>query len=205
MGFPHDSTFQLGYAVTPSEAHPDYETHGEAFAVCWILSPSLARAEETARAALSSQGLEILEQEYGDRVTRESYEEGDELLDYFEEAQVEREVFLFHCSPRFPVYRVVVSVRQGQEVAEAHYLVAGESLMGEDDDLYDLEFWTPGRAEQAAAAALRLVEESGWTAGNLLSSEPINYGDVAEDLQEFYDHAEEDGECLVLVRSEVER
>lgn len=194
-----DRTFQLCFAVEPSPAHPDHETHGEAFAVCWLVKPDLQAAEAATLAALSEDHWNVLDKEYGKAVRREDFADDDDLLEYFEQAQGGQEVFLFHMSPRFPVYRVTARVRKGTDEGEAHYLVSGASLMANEDELFDPAFWTESRARDALKTARRLIDEAEWETAAITTSGPVSFADVEDDLKPYYGAAEDDGECMVFV------
>lgn len=194
---PRDSTFQLGFSILPLPEHEGYETHGEAFAACWILHHDLQAAEGLARAALAEGHWQILELEYSEEVSSADYEQGDELLEFFEQAQVDREVYVFHMSPRHPVCRAVFEAHRGAERAEAHFFVSGESL-SDGASLYDVEFWSSERVERVRSAGEAQVVAAGWQVASLLGTGPICFRDLPASLQEPYDQAEEHGDCLTF-------
>jgi len=201
-----EATFQLGYVVAPSADHPNAATHGEAYAAWWILAPSLDAAEKLARESLRQDHWTVVERDYGYAVTADEYtDERADLLEYYEQAQTDKEVCLTYLSPRFSVYRVEAAVRRpgddgGFEPAEAHYFAAGDSLTDDDEKLYESGFWSQTRVEQVHARARERIVEEGWELLSVVREGPVDGTDLDEDVAQYHDDAEEDGGCLVFFR-----
>ncbi len=194
-----EPVFLLGYALVPGPAHPGRETHGDAFAVCWIPATTIEEADEAAREELVAQRWDVLSREHATPVVRAPRAEDRE---HFEDARAGTPVHIVHESPRWPVYRVTAGVRRAAETATAHFLVTGTSVVDEEGgeaDLYDADFWSVERARRAKAAAREHLEAAGWTVGPLGECGPVSHRTIEPGLQECYDEAEEDGWALAVV------
>jgi hypothetical protein len=194
----------LRYQVLPGADHPEADRMGEGLVCCWVDRPSLAEADAVARADITGQGWDILGREAGEEVTAADYEPDHEWLPYYEQALTDGEVFVYHTSPRHPVYWVsaIVTRASPPETAEAHYFLCGEAVAEEGDDIYDPAFWGGDRGRAAAEAAREVIAAEGWTVAGSLEGRPCERDDPPEDLVEFYDAAEDDGSCLVFLRDE---
>src|SRR6516162_8705769 len=106
----------LHYRVIPAKANPERDCLGEGLVCCWIERPSLAEADRVARREIRGRKWQILERETAEQVTAEDYAEDLEWQQYYEQALLDKEVFLYHVSPRFPVYWVSAIVEQGSPV-----------------------------------------------------------------------------------------
>jgi hypothetical protein len=196
--------FYLEYRVTPATSHPRAAQFGEGLACCWIDWPTLREADRAARRHISAQHWTVIEREHADRVTEADFADDPDRLAYYEQALTDREVLVFHESPRYPVYLIVARAerRDPAEVAEVYYFVCNEALMAEDDDPYDPDFWSGERVQAARDAAHEAIAEQGWKLVAVVEERPIGRGDLPDDLVPFYDDAEEDGACLVFVHDE---
>ncbi len=191
--------FFLRYSAFPTELHPEYNLLGEAFICCWIDEPTLAAADKVARRDIENQLWRIHEREAGEKVTEANYAEDDDWLEYYRQALTDKTVYLFHESPRFPVYWVVANVQQGEEVAEAHYFLLGASLIDEDESVAVLGFWKGARRRTALDAARTAIAEAGWKLLEIVSDKPCGREDLPEEMHLYYDETEENGAALVFV------
>jgi hypothetical protein len=100
------------------------------------------------------------------------------------------------------VILVVAAVRRGTppETAEAHYLLAGHTLIPEGGDVAVPNFWNAVRRQRALKAARDAIGDAGWKVTKVVSEQPCGYDDVPEDFRPYYDEAEDRGSCLVFVR-----
>lgn len=191
--------FFLQYVANTSETHPEHGLLGDAFLCCWIDAPTLDLADAVARTEIDSQHWLIREREEAGEVQATDYDEDDENREFYEQALTDKTVYVFHTCPRYPVYWVAAAVEKDGQVAEAHYFLAGASLVGEDDDVAIPGFWDGPHRETALTEAQGELAGSGWTLKEITSHKPCGREDVPEDLQFYYDAAEEDGACLVFV------
>jgi hypothetical protein len=191
--------FFLQYRIIPATDHPRREQLGEGLACCWLERPSLAAADKFARKAIAKENWKIIEREHGFSCSEDDFE--DHLLPYYEQALIDKEVFVYNQSPRYPAYHVVAAVEQGlpASVAEAHYFLCGDSIRQDGEDVYDPDFWSGERKQTALDGAKEAIIEAGWTITQVLHNGPCGPGDLPEDLLPFYDEAEEEGVCLVFV------
>jgi hypothetical protein len=195
--------FFLRYNAIPGKAHPEREVLGDAFVCCWVERKTLAEADKVARRNIKHEKWEILERDAAEKVTEADYEEGDDWLEFYLQALTDKEVYVFHTSPRYPVLRVIAAVerRAPREVAEAHYFLSGESLVGEGGDVAVPNFWNAVRRQLALKAAREAIAEAGWKVTRVVFEQPCGQRDLPEDFHGYYDEAEEVGSCLVFVRT----
>jgi hypothetical protein len=195
--------FFLRYSIVPAADHPRFDELGEALVLCWIERASLAEADEVARHDIARQQWQILEREAGEAVTAADYDSDDDFRERYEQALIDKEVYQYYLSPRYPVYWVNAALRQGSETAEAHYFLCNEALREEGDDVYDPAFWDGEREEAVFQAALEAIREAGWELTAPLEGRPCGRGDVPEELLGPYDKAEEGPTpCLVFLHDE---
>jgi hypothetical protein len=192
----------LRYHARPTAAHPEAERVGAASVVCWIDRPSLDEADAAARADIAAQHWEILDRDAGEAVTAEDYAPDDEWRGYYEQALTDREVYVFHTSPRFPVFWVSAAATHASppETAEVHYFLCGDAVADDADDLYDPAFWSGTRGQEALDTIREAIEAEGWAVAGPINGRPCGVQDLPEELVEFYDEAEEGGSCLVFLR-----
>jgi hypothetical protein len=136
------------------------------------------------------------------KVTAADHADDPIRLGYYEQALVDREVFVFNESPRYPVYLVVATAEGGEpaEVAEVYYLVCNEALMDDNDDPYAPDFWVGQRAHTARDAAIEAINEQGWKFLAVVEERPVGRGDLPDEMVPYYDEAEDTGACLVFVQ-----
>jgi hypothetical protein len=192
--------FYLEYRVLPGAANPRREQLGEGLVCCWIDRPTLREADRVARRTIQRENWEVLERECGEPAGEVDHGDDEEWIRHYRQALTDQEVFAFNLSPRFPVYWVTASVarKSSPEAAEAHYLLAGASILQDGDDLYAPDFWSDELDQLAVAGAVEAVEAEGWVVTGLLQRRPCGRGDVPKELVFAYDEAEDSGSCLVF-------
>ena len=188
----------LRYSAFPTEVHPEQAVLGEAFICCWIERPTLAAADKQARKDITSQHWRITQRDAAAKVKDTDYDDDDSFGEYYEQALIDKEVYLYNLSPRFPVYWVVAHVQREADVAEAHYFLTGESLVDEGENIAVPAFWD-SRRDAVLAAAREAITEAGWKILAIASDKPCGREDLPEEMHFYYDETEENGACLVLV------
>ncbi|MDB5310239.1 MAG: hypothetical protein JWO38_4441, partial [Gemmataceae bacterium] len=98
--------YYLRYSVIPAEDHPEREELGEGIVNCWIERDTLAEADQLARQDIRKEKWDVLEREAGEVVTGTDYDEDDDRVTYYRQALTDKEVFVYHHCPRYPVYWV---------------------------------------------------------------------------------------------------
>ena len=193
--------FFLRYLAVPARDHPEHGVLGEAFVCCWVVRKTLVGAERAARRNLRAERWHVLGRDAAHAVSAADYPAGDEWRAFHDQALTDGEVYLFHTSPRFPVYLVVAAVerRTPRQAAEAHYFISGESLVGEGRNVAVPNFWSKARRQRARKAARDAIAEAGWNVLRVVSEQPCGQTDLPEDFRRYYDEAEEAGACLVFV------
>ena len=195
-----DSTFELCFVATPREGTSEYEIHGEARVLCWIVERSLEAAVHRAERYIRESGWCVLAQDAARKVSKQVYVDSDdrELLGYFDQAQIDEEVYVFHTSPRYSVYVVVLELSKAGSKVVGRYYVAGEALAGADVDLCDSDRWNETMAGSAVERALSYVRDEGWSVNQLSYHGPVDWNAVDGVHCEACELAEERGEYLLL-------
>src|SRR6266404_9474024 len=93
--------FYLLIEALPKQA--DSEQIGGAFINCWIESGAPEEAEQIARKVIEAQGWKVLSFQDVFQVDRSFYQENPEGREYFEQALIDNEVFVFHSYPNSEV------------------------------------------------------------------------------------------------------
>jgi hypothetical protein len=192
----------LSYQVKPSKIHPERERYGDSWVNCWIGRRTLRAADRIARRELESQHWDIVQRETAEVVTADSYDADDINRQYYEQALLDESVFVYHISPRYPVFGVIAEVEQDspRERCTALYLITGESLFRKrEKSVAEVNFWDKVRRELAIAEARKAIRDAGWKVVSIQESWPCGQSDLAEDMHFYYDEAEESGACLVFI------
>jgi hypothetical protein len=92
--------FFFTFEAKPSVDHPENNAIGGAFVNCWIEASTQTDAEKNARRTIEEHkwNIEILAESYLD--DRAYYDDDAPGLQYYEQALMDKEVFVFH---RYPV------------------------------------------------------------------------------------------------------
>jgi hypothetical protein len=93
------AVFFLMFHAVPSDAHPQSLSIGGAYVSCWIERPTLDEADEVARQWIRSHDWENEEREEAYAIDRSAYENEPSGLEYYEQALIDAEVFVFHTYP----------------------------------------------------------------------------------------------------------
>ena len=75
---------------------------GGAFICCWIDRPTLGEADRVAREWIASEEWQVDNREEAYLIDRSDYGDNNASLQYYEQALIDREVFVFHTYPAAP-------------------------------------------------------------------------------------------------------
>ena len=92
----------LQYESVPSPSSENYKDTGGAFINCWIKAKSIEDAKKQAEISIKESEWIILKLEESYPVNREFYENGDESLEYFQQAEIDGQVYVYHSWPNEP-------------------------------------------------------------------------------------------------------
>lgn len=197
--------FLLTIVAETTEDNPDHGTIGEAYVNCWINVDDEAEAIEKAHAMIESDGWSIIDTEDVTIVTEDDFDEDDPYLSCFEQALTDGEVCLFHISPKYPVYRMVLKVRgttDEHDAVEAIAWVCNEALETDYDPM-EPDFWSGERITKAISLAADTIAENGYDVLEVIEQTPVGRDETSDEIQ-YYDDAEGDGICVILVHDEPE-
>lgn len=91
--------FFFTFLAVPTPDAQEFHEAGGAYVSCWIQGTDRHRAEERATELIHEYGWSVEALEEGAVVTRADYDEGDEDLEFFEQALMEQEVLVFNTWP----------------------------------------------------------------------------------------------------------
>jgi hypothetical protein len=94
------SMYYLMFHGTPTFDSPDFAEFGGAFICCWIDRSSLSEAEDAARKLIADADWQIESLEESKIMSQLDYESDPTGIEYFQQAQTDGEVLVFHCYPR---------------------------------------------------------------------------------------------------------
>src|SRR3954453_15252722 len=83
----------------PGPLNPELATVGGAFIICWVDSSTLSQAEAAARQYIEEAGWEIKSIEETRIVYCHDYDDNPTGLEYFDQAVIDKGVFVFHQYP----------------------------------------------------------------------------------------------------------
>jgi hypothetical protein len=94
--------FYLMFKAWPSEKSDDFDQVGGAYINCWIKELDETSAREKAFRMAENKGwiVDTLEESYV--VTRERYRDSPKSLQYFDQAAIDGECYVFHTWPSDP-------------------------------------------------------------------------------------------------------
>ncbi len=92
--------FYFRFAARPKSTHVDHDRLAGAYAGCWIIRDTQAEAESYARGSIADEDWHITDMEAALPITRET--QAPAGMQYFEQAEIDREVFVFHTHPAGP-------------------------------------------------------------------------------------------------------
>lgn len=125
---------------------------------------------------------------------------------YYEQALVDKEVYVFHQSPKYPVYCVnfkAVTIGTNTQfeqgtLADVKYWVANEKVSS--SDAFD-DFWGKKKhVNKAITLGRNKIQSEKWRVINVLEGQPVNYRSFIKDplLTQYYEEAEEYGDCIAF-------
>jgi hypothetical protein len=91
--------FFFQFEVRPKRTHPKRDQYGGAMVNCWILRDTQSQAEAVARCWIGDDDWRVTRIEQATEMTREQQAEYPEGMEYFEQAENDGEVFVFHTWP----------------------------------------------------------------------------------------------------------
>ena len=91
-------TFYFCFKARPKQGSAEAKQSGGAFINCWIIRDTIEQAESQARGAIADEDWRITKVEEACEMTRET--QLPEGVEYFEQAQIDQQVFVFS---RWPV------------------------------------------------------------------------------------------------------
>jgi hypothetical protein len=83
----------------PMARHPESKSIGGAFINCWVERSTLAEAEAVARQWINEAGWQIKSLDESRIVDRSDYDDNPAGVEYFEQALIDNEVFVFYEYP----------------------------------------------------------------------------------------------------------
>jgi hypothetical protein len=89
--------FHFRYEAMPKQTHPKHAEYAGAMICCWIQRETQADAESVARGLIGDKDWRITKMEHAGLITRET--QSSEGMQYFEQAEIDREVFVIHTWP----------------------------------------------------------------------------------------------------------
>jgi hypothetical protein len=94
--------FYLQYRCIPSETSDNYRELGGAYISCWIKAVSIKGARTIAEFEIQENEWIVQELEESGPIKREDYEKDDESLEYYHQAEIDGEVYVFDTWPNEP-------------------------------------------------------------------------------------------------------
>jgi hypothetical protein len=92
--------FYVQYPVTPLPDRSDVATrYGGAIVNCWIDRPTRLEAEIVAKQMIESEGWQVLKSLEINEVSEADYSKDHDARQYFEQAQLDKEVLVFFVYP----------------------------------------------------------------------------------------------------------
>ncbi len=195
------------YNVLPGPKHPDVDRVGDTYVNCWVRIKSFAEAKVLAEKNLRDNQWEILELEEMRRDHRSHYRDEPEGLAYYEQAFIDREVYVFYQTPKYPVYCVdFEALPMGTNTqfpkgthADVKYWVVNAKVSS-TADVFD-DFWNKEtHVREAISLGEKAIEDAKWRVIAVGEGRPVNFRSYPEDplLTQYYEEAEEHGECLAF-------
>jgi len=91
--------FFFQFEVRPKQTNPERDRYAGAMVNCWVLRDTLSQAEAVARGWIGDEDWRITRVELASLMTREQQSEHPDGMRYFEQAEIDSEVFVFHTWP----------------------------------------------------------------------------------------------------------
>lgn len=192
--------YLLTIVASTTEQHEEHGKIGDAYVHCWIRRDTEEEAIKIANHMIAEDGWKVLRTEDVSTVNESDYEDDDEHRPFYEQALSDNAVFVFNVCPKYSVYYINFEVRPKRgdaNATEARVWMANEYVDREHDPM-DLEFWTGDRLKNAISMATESLEENDFEVIKINEQHPCEYDENSEN-GEFFEAAEEDGICLVIV------
>jgi len=192
--------YLITFLAATISGNEDHGKVGEAYVNCWINEDTLDQAQSVARDLVSESHWEVLQDDEVSIFEASDFEDGDDRLQFFEQALIDGAVLVFHLCPKFPVYHVIFKVSAPSEDSplQARAWIANECI-DDDYDAMNLDFWSGSRSEQAVDLIAQSIRDHGFEVVELISQSPCNRKQSPDDVQ-CYDDAEESGMCILFER-----
>jgi len=88
--------FYIQYESIPTSESNDYKGTGGAFINCWIKATSIEAAKNMAENSINENNWKILSLEESFLVNEEHYKENDESREFYQQAVIDGEVYVYH-------------------------------------------------------------------------------------------------------------
>jgi len=94
--------FYLQIESVPSSKSEDYKEAGGAFISCWVKADTIENARKKAVSSIEDNSWVVVDVQESYIVSAETYENGNEALEYFNQAVTDGEVYSYHLWPNEP-------------------------------------------------------------------------------------------------------
>lgn len=91
--------FLITYHIKPKPLNPEFNKIGGAYVNCYIEADNFEEADLIARGEVENNNWDIYEYDSSKIVTQKDYIDNDENREYFEQALIDKEVFVFFTYP----------------------------------------------------------------------------------------------------------
>lgn len=190
--------------------NPEHGLIGEAYVACWIDAETESEAKQTAHQMIRDDGFKVIDTEQLLTVTAENYEDDDPNLQYYQQAVTDKTVLVVNVCPRYPVYFLSAAIEQNVAVdsedppvtCEARIWISNE-VVDDDHDPMEPDFWSGPRVETALRIATQTIEDNDHRVIQFTDQYPCGPDEASEEVR-FYDDAESDGVCVVIVHQGTE-
>lgn len=192
--------YLLTVVAKTNERNPEYQAIDDAYVSCWINRDTLEVATAAAYEMISATEWDVVGTEEVLEVSAADFEGDEESRRHYEQALTDGAVLVFHVSPRYPVYYLCFSLVPGdsdEPPSEARVWICNDAIAGEHDPFAD-DYWSGDRLEQAIRLATEAIGEQGIAVGAVKEQYRCSYDESSPDVR-YFEGAEEDGICLVLV------
>lgn len=91
--------YYLMFHAVPLSKNPEAASVGGAYVSCWIERATLSEADNVARSWIGSEQWHVDDREEAYSIDRSDYRDDNPSLQYYEQALIDGEVFVFHSYP----------------------------------------------------------------------------------------------------------
>lgn len=201
--FPTGPTWFFEAEMTPGPDHPEKDRIGFAILNAWIRIESSEEAQKIIEQEIASSGMIATSIEGPEIHEIDDYDEDDEHLQYFEQAQMDGDVYLLVSCPKYPVFWMVATVSEPdtEKTCQAHFFLCADAIC-EEDDVFDPEFWNEERRHVVKEWLVATLASEGKKLISISEENPVGREDLPEELVFAYDDAEEKDSALVLIHED---